>query len=167
MKKGFTLIELLAVIIILAVIALIATPAVLNVIDNAKKDADKNSAYGLIDGAKLYYTEQLLKNSGSFAGYECSFSNGTGCDYLQISGNKPTTGTISISENGMVNGKVAFNENEFYICNSKVLEEESSECNFIEYEKIYAINEEGVIAGFKTEEEVSALEVIMPVVLYQ
>ena len=37
MKKGFTLIELLAVIIILAVIALIATPVVLNVTENSKK----------------------------------------------------------------------------------------------------------------------------------
>ena len=46
-KKGFTLIELLAVIIILAVIALIATPIVLNVIDNARKSANKDSAYGL------------------------------------------------------------------------------------------------------------------------
>ena len=41
-KKGFTLIELLAVIIILAVIALIATPIVLNVVDNARKSANKD-----------------------------------------------------------------------------------------------------------------------------
>ena len=53
-KKGFTLIELLAVIIILAVIALIATPIVLNVVDNARKSANKDSAYGLLDSAKLY-----------------------------------------------------------------------------------------------------------------
>ena len=59
-KKGFTLIELLAVIIILAVIALIATPVVLNVVENAKKQANKNSVYGLLDGAKLYYAESLL-----------------------------------------------------------------------------------------------------------
>ena len=39
MKKGFTLIELLAVIIILAIIALIATPIVLNVINDARKSA--------------------------------------------------------------------------------------------------------------------------------
>ncbi len=36
-QKGFTLIELLAVIVILAVIALIATPLIMGVITDAKK----------------------------------------------------------------------------------------------------------------------------------
>ena len=36
-NKGFTLIELLAVIVILAIIALIATPMILGVIDTAKR----------------------------------------------------------------------------------------------------------------------------------
>ena len=67
-KKGFTLIELLAVIIILAVIALIATPIVLNVVDNARKSANKDSAYGLLDSAKLYYMESLLDESKSLSG---------------------------------------------------------------------------------------------------
>ena len=43
-KKGFTLIELLAVIVVLAIIALIATPIVLNLINNAKKGAAEQSA---------------------------------------------------------------------------------------------------------------------------
>ena len=38
-KNGFTLIELLAVIVILAIIALIATPIILGIVDNARKDA--------------------------------------------------------------------------------------------------------------------------------
>ena len=42
-KKGFTLIELLAVIVILAIIALIATPIILNIINGAKKSAEKRS----------------------------------------------------------------------------------------------------------------------------
>lgn len=46
-KKGFTLIELLAVIVILAVIALIATPIILNIIEKARKSAFKDSAYGI------------------------------------------------------------------------------------------------------------------------
>ena len=43
-RKGFTLIELLAVIVVLAVIALIGTPIVLNLINTAKKGAAEQSA---------------------------------------------------------------------------------------------------------------------------
>ena len=47
-KKGFTLIELVAVLVILAIIALIVTPLVLNIIRKARVAADKRSidAYG-------------------------------------------------------------------------------------------------------------------------
>ena len=51
-NKGFTLVELLAVIVILALIALIATPIILNVINDAKKQAAKDSAYGYMDYQK-------------------------------------------------------------------------------------------------------------------
>jgi len=44
-KKGFTLIELLAVIVILAIIALIATPIILGVIDKAKRGAFKERIF--------------------------------------------------------------------------------------------------------------------------
>ena len=47
-SKGFTLIELLAVIVILAVIALIATPLIMGVIDDARKGSAKNGAYGYV-----------------------------------------------------------------------------------------------------------------------
>ena len=42
-NKGFTLIELLAVIVVLAIIALIATPIVLNIIESTKKGAVEQS----------------------------------------------------------------------------------------------------------------------------
>jgi len=42
-KKGFTLIELLAVIVILAIIALITAPIILNVIEDARRDAASRS----------------------------------------------------------------------------------------------------------------------------
>ena len=44
MKKGFTLIELLAVIVILAIIALIATPIILGIINDARKESNEISA---------------------------------------------------------------------------------------------------------------------------
>ena len=47
-KKGFTLIELIAVLVIMAIIALIVTPLVMNIIRKARISADKRSidAYG-------------------------------------------------------------------------------------------------------------------------
>ena len=47
-KKGFTLIELVAVLVIMAIIALIATPLVLTLVNNSKASANKRSidAYG-------------------------------------------------------------------------------------------------------------------------
>lgn len=53
-RKGFTLIELLAVIVILAIIALIATPMILGVIDTAKRSSAKTSAQ--------YYVEAVEKS---------------------------------------------------------------------------------------------------------
>ena len=44
MKKGFTLIELLAVIVILAIIALISTPIILGIINDARKESNERSA---------------------------------------------------------------------------------------------------------------------------
>ena len=46
--KGFTLIELLAVVVVLAIITLIATPIILGVIDKVKKGAAESSALGYI-----------------------------------------------------------------------------------------------------------------------
>ena len=42
-KKGFTLIELLAVIVILAIIALIATPIILGIINDAREESNERS----------------------------------------------------------------------------------------------------------------------------
>lgn len=51
-KKGFTLIELLAVIVILAIIALIATPTILGIVENARKKSAETSALGWIDAVE-------------------------------------------------------------------------------------------------------------------
>ena len=63
MKKGFTLIELLAVIVILSVIALIATPMILGVVETAKKGAAKSSALGYIDAVEKTISVNMLNSS--------------------------------------------------------------------------------------------------------
>ena len=52
--KGFSLVELLAVVIILAIIALIATPIVLNVIEDARISAGKSEASMIYSGINNY-----------------------------------------------------------------------------------------------------------------
>jgi prepilin-type N-terminal cleavage/methylation domain-containing protein len=61
-KKGFTLIELLAVIVILSVIALIATPVVLSAIGTARTGADKESARGYVKAMEFYCATTLLSS---------------------------------------------------------------------------------------------------------
>ena len=62
MKKGFTLIELLAVIIILAIVALIATPIILNVIDDARKSAAESEASMILSGINNYCATADMKD---------------------------------------------------------------------------------------------------------
>lgn len=59
-RHGFTLIELLAVIVIMDIIVLIATPLILNVIEKAKKGAFQNSVYGIMKAAELFILEHKL-----------------------------------------------------------------------------------------------------------
>ena len=57
---GFTLIELLAVIVILAIIALIATPMVLEIITKARKSAAQDSIYGIMEATSLAYVHAIV-----------------------------------------------------------------------------------------------------------
>ena len=111
-KKGFTLIELLAVIIILAVIALIATPIVLNVIESARKNANKNSVYGLIDGAKLYYIESAFdtEKQAKFDG----ITNILPDIKNSLSGKAPESGSLYINEEGNIGIAVVY-DNKCYV----------------------------------------------------
>ena len=61
-NKGFTLIELLAVIVILAIIALIATPIVLGIIEDSRDSASENSAQFIIDGVQTAYAVAYTKS---------------------------------------------------------------------------------------------------------
>jgi prepilin-type N-terminal cleavage/methylation domain-containing protein len=114
-KIGFTLIELLAVIIVLAIIALIATPIIFNVIENAKIKSLENSCYGVIDAVRTKYAEELLNLN--------KITNGN-VNELTISGEKPIDGTWTIDnskdseQRGIKIDNVRFSSMKDYACSN-------------------------------------------------
>ena len=59
--NAFTLIELLAVIIILAIVALIATPIILDVVEDARISAGKSEAQMILGGINNYCATEDVK----------------------------------------------------------------------------------------------------------
>ena len=70
-KNAFTLIELLAVIVILAIIALIATPIILGIVEDAKKDAFVRSVELVVSTTDIDVMSKLTDN-----GYEYELIDG-------------------------------------------------------------------------------------------
>ena len=103
MKRGFTLIELLAVIVILAIIALIATPIVLSIIDETKNNASLRSAEFYLDAVEQSILISELNNKritdGKYNiidGDICINNNCADKLIVEIKGEKPSSGTITI-----------------------------------------------------------------------
>ena len=107
-KRGFTLIELLAVIVVLAIIALIATPIVMNTIKKSQKGAAERSAENYIDAVETAVATAKLDSDGvpdgTYTINDKGNLEGNGLTKpleIEMSGNKPTGGTITI-KNGQV-----------------------------------------------------------------
>ena len=77
-SKGFTLIELLAVIVILAIIALITTPIILNVIEDSRKNAAVDKAHGTIDAVRVAYSQAQVGSEPVGIPYTVNFPKGAG-----------------------------------------------------------------------------------------
>ena len=112
-EKGFTLIELLAVIVILAIIALIATPIILGIINDARKESQERSAELYLNGVELAIARKNL--STEFSPTECTITgvNKLDCDSgeltVEVDGEVPTSGTIKFDNNKVKEGTLKFN----------------------------------------------------------
>ena len=112
-KHGFTLIELLAVIVVLAIIALIATPIVMNTIKKSKKGAAERSADSYVKQVEVAVAEERLGKNEVLEGEYQITSDGNLCRdksascsddnkiKIEMNGTKPTSGKIKIT-NGRV-----------------------------------------------------------------
>lgn len=113
-KKGFTLIELLAVIVILAIIALIATPIIMNTISKSQDEANERSLETFAAQLELGYADAMLTNpAGEASALQTAaetFAN------ANVNGEKPSNTTITwnTTNTGVVDKIAAKYDNKDY-----------------------------------------------------
>ena len=106
-KKGFTLIELLAVIVILAIIALIVTPLVLNTIEKSRKNSAKDSMYGYVEAIE---SQNALYQLDSTKYQEVTSGDVTSINSkIKVKGSKPTSGTVTIEKGTVTSATLCVN----------------------------------------------------------
>ena len=117
MKKGFTLIELLAVILILGIIALIAIPMVSDAIEEAKKNAAINTAYGYV---KAIENNNALSDinpaSYTYIGNE-NVSNIN--SLVSLKGTKPSSGSVNVVDGFVSTASLCIGKYQVSYSNSK------------------------------------------------
>ena len=125
-KQGFTLVELLAVIVIIAVVALITIPMILNVIEEARKNSYKESARGYVDAIEKRIVKEQLKNTntdytGMYSIREEKITKtsetatlipilDTISLTLKIKGTLPDKGNVVIDKKGVTSGKFYYGD---------------------------------------------------------
>ncbi len=107
MKKGFTLIELLAVIVILAIIALIATPMILGVIDSAKKGAAESSTYGYIDAIEKSDLQDMIDTGNYQTKKDGTYDLDT-IGTVKYKGKQPAQICVIMKDGSVVSGQFKF-----------------------------------------------------------
>ena len=131
-KKGFTLIELLAVIVILAIIALIATPIVLDIINDTRNSSQLRSADFYLDAVEYAVSQSMTNNKVVENGTYIIMEDGNIClkyesdkvtckDILKVdvSGEAPDKGSsITIIGSQITNTNLIYEQNQIMI-NSK------------------------------------------------
>ena len=130
MKKGFTLIELLAVIIILAIIALIATPIILNVIDDAKKSAGLSEANMIYSGIENYCSVEEMKEQID-SSYVRICNNQMTAEEVSKMVNLGNASILEIGYNGnkLTSLKVESNNHEYTLCWNDKFVMDDEECS--------------------------------------
>ncbi len=101
-KKAFTLIELIATIAIVAVVAVITVPIIINVVQNARRDAFVESAYALVDAANNYHATARMNNKIN----TLNITYPDDSKVLSTSGQLPDAGNLRLSYEGDVELKI-------------------------------------------------------------
>lgn len=108
-RKGFTLIELLAVIIVIALIATIVTPSVIEYVNSAKNTSYNLLIQNTISASKTYYEECEygdLSDNSKYGSYACKINGSTITTTLGALAN---TGMLSVNDVDSDNKKIVIN----------------------------------------------------------
>ena len=108
--KGFTLIELLAVIVILAVIALIATPIILNLIEKARQGAAESSAYAYIEAAEKAAVVKMMSSPNTKVYGACTASKDAETKAAKLTCTNGGELTLDVKGDIATGGTVTFDE---------------------------------------------------------
>lgn len=110
-KKGFTLIELLAIIVILAIIALIGTPIVTNIINSARISAAERTCDAVVEATNTFYSTSVMANP-NFGGATLTFDGTKALITPLVEGDRvstfdykntfPQAGVITVAQDGTV-----------------------------------------------------------------
>lgn len=122
-NKGFTLMELLAVIVILSIIALIATPIIIDIIENVRQNSKARSAELYIDAVEYAIANNASLNNKIEDGTYRIMSDGNVCIgtletdnctgeilEVKVDGEKPNGDRIIIRNGEIVNYIIQFGE---------------------------------------------------------
>ena len=132
-KNAFTLIELLAVIIILAIVALIATPIILDVVDDARKSAGLSESNMIYSSINNYCASiEMKKQMGTLGSEDVDCSSKTSFTTAEIS-KMVNLGKATVESNSYANGKltnlvVISNKNRYVLCSNGSMALESDGC---------------------------------------
>ena len=104
-KKGFTLIELLAVIVVLAIIALIATPIVMNTIEKSKKGAAERTADSYVRAVETDIATSYVVD-GFYGEVTTTIPVEALNEFIEIKGDKPTKGWVEVEQGTVIDYKL-------------------------------------------------------------
>ena len=129
-KFAFTLIELLAVIIILAIIALIATPIILNVIEEAKISAGKSEANMILSGINNYCaTEEVKEEIDENYIKKCTTEMNEDTVKEMVNLGNATIDKIIYNGNKLTELEITSNNHKFRLCPSGTFAMDDEECD--------------------------------------
>ena len=152
-RKGFTLIELLAVIVVLAIIALIATPIILGIIEDTRKDAFLRSVELVISSTDLDVMNKLTDTGHEYKVVDGKISDSSEVTY--VIGDKMEENNLNILTNDVPNNEVLENG---FVGEASISQENMGVNPISDIEVVSEVQPEVVAENYQSQEVMQPVE---------